>query len=85
MGYDAMANAFWMEGKSEEALRWQLKSHELEPYKSADKIARFYRSMNEYGKAMEWLLESYSTGSVRIQILYMQKVKYFMNLIFSIQ
>ncbi len=48
----------WMEGNPEEALRWQLKSHELEPYKSADKIARFYCSMNEYGKAMEWLLEA---------------------------
>ena len=57
-GYDALANAFWMEGNSTEALKWQLKSHELKPYKSANLIARFYSSMNQYGKAMEWLLEA---------------------------
>jgi TolB-like protein len=57
-GYDALANVFWMEGNSEEALKWQLKSHELDPYKSADMVARFYTSMNDYGKAMEWLLKA---------------------------
>ena len=57
-GYDALANAFWMEGNPEEALRWQLKSHEMEPYRNAEMIARVYRSRNEYGKAMDWLLKA---------------------------
>jgi TolB-like protein len=57
-GYDAMANAFWMEGNSQEALKWQLKSHEIEPYRSANMVSDYYRSMNEYGKAMTWLLEA---------------------------
>jgi hypothetical protein len=39
-----------MEGNSEKALRWQLKSHEMEPYKYADMLARVYSSGNEYGK-----------------------------------
>ena len=57
-GYDALANAFWMEGDIKEALKWQMKSHELEPYRSANLVSDFYRSLNEYGKAMQWLLEA---------------------------